>query len=113
MPIWVGGRTARSLRRATELADGWCPFGLTVTELSSMLAGARERGALESRDVPFEVVLQAQRAFDPIGEPQRTTDAVRALGEAGATIVAVRLVHRSPDHYVEQMAAMSELVGPS
>src|SRR6266511_4721325 len=26
VPIWVGGRTARSLRRAVELADGWAPF---------------------------------------------------------------------------------------
>lgn len=29
VPIWVGGHTARSLRRAVELADGWCPFGLS------------------------------------------------------------------------------------
>src|SRR3954467_12873818 len=26
VPIWVGGRTARSLRRAVELADDWAPF---------------------------------------------------------------------------------------
>ena len=24
MPIWIGGRTKRSLRRAVTLADGWC-----------------------------------------------------------------------------------------
>ena len=28
IPLWIGGRTARSLRRAVELADGWAPFGL-------------------------------------------------------------------------------------
>ena len=28
MPIWIGGRTKRSLRRALTLADGWCPFGV-------------------------------------------------------------------------------------
>ena len=28
VPIWVGGRTSRSLRRAVQLADGWCPFGV-------------------------------------------------------------------------------------
>ena len=27
--IWVGGRTARSLRRALALGDGWIPFGLS------------------------------------------------------------------------------------
>jgi alkanesulfonate monooxygenase SsuD/methylene tetrahydromethanopterin reductase-like flavin-dependent oxidoreductase (luciferase family) len=26
VPLWVGGRTLRSLRRAAALADGWCPF---------------------------------------------------------------------------------------
>ena len=30
VPIWVGGRTRRSLRRAVELGDGWMPFGLTA-----------------------------------------------------------------------------------
>ena len=28
MPIWIGGRTRRSLRRAVTLADGWCPFNV-------------------------------------------------------------------------------------
>ena len=28
VPIWVGGRTRRSLRRAVEFGDGWMPFGL-------------------------------------------------------------------------------------
>ena len=31
VPLWIGGRTARSLRRAVELADGWAPFGLRST----------------------------------------------------------------------------------
>ena len=41
VPIWVGGRTARSLRRAVELADGWCPFGLGPDEIAAMLDRAR------------------------------------------------------------------------
>ena len=42
-PIWIGGRTARSLRRAVELGDGWVPFGLTPTEVAAMLAGRVHR----------------------------------------------------------------------
>src|SRR5207253_2742522 len=38
VPIWVGGRTVRSLRRAVELADGWAPFGLSRDELATMLS---------------------------------------------------------------------------
>ena len=37
-PIWIGGRTIRSLRRATTLADGGIPFGPSSAELSRMLA---------------------------------------------------------------------------
>lgn len=52
VPLWVGGRTARSLRRATELGDGWVPFGLSHSRLRSML---------DAIEVPpgFEVVLSA------------------------------------------------------
>ena len=28
VPIWVGGRTLRSLRSAAKLADGCCPFSV-------------------------------------------------------------------------------------
>src|SRR5204863_9687211 len=33
VPIWVGGRSRRSLRRALELADGWSPFRLQLDEI--------------------------------------------------------------------------------
>src|SRR5690625_807585 len=38
VPLWIGGRSARSLRRAVELGDGWVPFGLPLRELTEMLA---------------------------------------------------------------------------
>src|SRR5438132_1116088 len=37
VPIWVGGRTGRSLRRAVALADRWAPVGLAVADLSRLL----------------------------------------------------------------------------
>src|SRR5207247_853599 len=42
VPIWVGGRTPRSLRRALELADGWSPFKLSIDELEPLLAQFRD-----------------------------------------------------------------------
>ena len=41
VPLWIGGRTARSLRRAVALGDGWVPFGLRVADLAAMIAAAR------------------------------------------------------------------------
>jgi probable F420-dependent oxidoreductase len=113
-PMWVGGRTARSLRRALELADGWAPFGLARAELTEMIAHARDTDAwakrVARRDVPaFELVLQNEHPFDPGAEPDRARDTAERLRDAGATILNVRFVHHSLEHYLEQLAAMREL----
>jgi probable F420-dependent oxidoreductase len=113
VPIWIGGRTARSLRRAVEHADGWAPFGLRPAELGELLTRARgtEAGAAREDAGPrFEVVLQPERPLDPSGDPGAATAAVGELVEAGATIVNLRVVHHSPDHYGEQLEAMQALV---
>jgi len=102
LPLWVGGRTARSLQRAQELGTGWAPFGLSTTEIRRLL------GATACPD-GFEVVLQPQHPFDPGGEPDRVTEQVERLRNAGATALALRFVHHSLDHYLEQLAAMAEL----
>jgi probable F420-dependent oxidoreductase len=113
-PFWIGGRTARSLRRAVELADGWAPFGLSRADLSEMIARARDTDAWATRTArtdapPFELVLQNEHPFDPMTEPDRVRDAMGRLLEAGATTVNVRFVHHSLDHYLEQLAAMRQL----
>ena len=102
MPIWVGGRTRRSLRRALTLADGWCPFGIPVQTAAEWL---------RAREIPpgFEVVLAADRALDPVGDPDATAAALRELAAAGATIVSARFRHRSLTHYLEQLQALTEL----
>ncbi|SBS78302.1 putative F420-dependent oxidoreductase [uncultured Mycobacterium sp.] len=102
VPIWVGGRTLRSLRRAVGLADGWIPFGLTTTEIEAMLAGI---------DAPpgFEVVLSTGRAVDPVADRDRTVKRLRALRDAGATSVTASVTADSPDHYCDQLATLREL----
>lgn len=99
-PIWIGGRTARSLRRAVELGDGWAPFGLPVDVMAGMLTAA----------APRDVVLQPDRPVDPIDDAAGTSRTVAALRDAGATILSLRFVHHSPEHYCEQLAAMRALV---
>ena len=115
VPIWVGGRTARSLRRAVELADGWAPFGLSRADLADMIARARDGQAWASRAEaadasPFELVLQNEHPFDPGTEPDRVRDAAARLADAGATTLNVRAVHHSLAHYLEQLAAIRELI---
>jgi len=114
VPLWIGGRTQRSLRRAVELADGWAPFGLRREELAAMVERARATEAWDARqqatDLPrFEVVLPAGRLLDPVGKPDAAVHALVGMRDIGATIVNVNFRHESPAHYVEQLEALAEL----
>lgn len=104
MPIWIGGRTRRSLRRAVELADGWMPFGLSVEELEAMVA---------SVDVPagFDLALTPDRAFDPDNGADRVQEVIGRMAELGTTVVNARIVSQSLDHYLEQLEALASLAG--
>jgi probable F420-dependent oxidoreductase len=114
VPLWIGGRTPRSLRRAVELADGWAPFGLPPDDLARMLATARATEAWDARRTatdlpPFEVVLPTGRLLDPVGQPDTAGEALERMRDAGATMVNVSFRHDSPAHYVEQLEALAEL----
>lgn len=110
VPLWIGGRTARSLRRAVELGDGWAPFGLRVDDLAAMIAAARATPAWAARSDPLEIVLQNGRPVDPGGDPATAARVLGRLVAAGATGLQVRLVHHSADHFVEQLEALAALV---
>ncbi|OMB94546.1 LLM class F420-dependent oxidoreductase [Mycobacterium colombiense] len=103
VPIWVGGRTRRSLRRAVELADGWMPFGLGADEIDAML----ERVELPGN---FDIVVGTRGAVDPGGRPEPTREHLHELRDTGATAVTCSLLSRSATHYVEQLSALRDLV---
>ncbi len=100
VPLWIGGRTLRSLRRAAAYGDGWVPFGLSPDQLRDLL------GKVELPD-GFDVVLSAGRQLDPIGDPDRAQRVLTGLRDAGATIAGAALVADSVDHYREQLASLS------
>jgi probable F420-dependent oxidoreductase len=104
VPFWIGGRTPRSLRRAVELADGWCPFWLAAPQAAELL---------RRHELPagFEVVLQTDKPLDPLGAPDAARATARAFVDAGATMLSLRFVHHSVAHYIEQLEAMVTLLG--
>ena len=107
--LWIGGRSARSLRRALELGDGWAPFGLSVDQLAAMIAKARDGASWHARKQPLEFVLRHEEALDPIGRPEMTAATLRRVFDAGATRINLSLSSRSPDHYIEQLEALARL----
>ena len=102
MPIWIGGRTKRSLRRAVTLADGWCPYYVSIDTAAEWL---------QSFELPagFDVVMPADKPLDPVGEPEVTREILKTTAAGGTTILSARFIHRSLAHYLEQIHALVEL----
>ncbi len=102
VPIWVGGRTLRSLRRSVRLADGWIPFGLSDIRIAEMLAAV---------DLPadFAVVLPTGRAIDPLGDPAGSQRRLRGLQALGATAITCTVAAESADHHCRQLAALRDI----
>ncbi|WP_374025521.1 LLM class F420-dependent oxidoreductase [Mycobacterium sp. HNNTM2301] len=105
VPLWVGGRTVRSLRRAVTLADGWAPFSVGLRQARDWL------GRFELRP-GFEVVLSPPTPLDPINEPERARDAIGQAAAHGATIVPAAFLHTSLQHYLDHLHALAELHDP-
>lgn len=101
VPVWVGGRSRRALRRAIELGDGFNPFALPASEVKAMLAKA---------DVPegFDVIL-ATTPLDPLGNPDGVRYQLDELREAGATIVTAAIKATGIDNYAEQLGELHSL----
>ncbi|THA64553.1 LLM class F420-dependent oxidoreductase [Streptomyces sp. A0958] len=104
VPLWIGGRTPRSLRRALAHGDGWVPFGLPLDRLGEMVGAA-------TLPEGFEVVLSAGHPLDPSGDERGAAEALRRVSDAGATLVSVSLSARSAAHYVEQLEALAAVAG--
>ncbi|ANY22231.1 TIGR03619 family F420-dependent LLM class oxidoreductase [Gordonia terrae] len=101
VPFWIGGRTARSLRRAIELGDGWVPFGLSPEELETLL---------DQHELPpgFDVVLSAGR-LDPADDEDGTRRAIDRLVQAGATTISAGFTASSASHYCDQLEKLAGL----
>jgi probable F420-dependent oxidoreductase len=108
LPIWIGGRTYRSLRRAVELGDGWVPFGLPVKDMAAMLERARATDEWAARRTPIEVALQSS-ILDPIGDPDGTRGRLEHMEEIGTTVVETRVKNDSVEECLDQLTALREL----
>jgi len=109
VPLWIGGRSQRSLRRAIMLGDGWLPFGLSLEQFGEMIGRARETEAWQTREHPLEIVLPTPGGIDPIGEPQKTVDFLNSLLDVGATKLTLSFHTRSSAHFIEQLECLAAM----
>jgi probable F420-dependent oxidoreductase len=110
VPLWVGGMSRRSLRRAVELGDTWAPFAVSPAQVGEWLALAAKTDAWQRREAPLEVTLVTDPPVDPLGAPKATAAVVRELRDAGANTLGCRFVNTSRGHYLDQLEAMASLV---
>jgi len=114
VPIWLGGRTPRSLRRALVFGDGWDPFGLALDEIAEILRRARTGREWRERTAPFELVLPIDERFDPTRPDERRALRERAerYRELGTTVLNLRFRHESLAHYLAQLEAVASELPP-
>jgi probable F420-dependent oxidoreductase len=110
VPIWIGGMSRRSLRRAVELGDAWAPFAVTPEQIVEWVDAVKRTDAWEQRARPLVLALTPAAPVDPLGARDATAAVVRTLHDAGATKLSLRFRHDSLAHYLEQMEAMLDIV---
>jgi probable F420-dependent oxidoreductase len=115
MPIWIGGRSARSLRRALALADGWDPFGLGHQQLRDLLKRARAWPQWTARRDPFDVVLTPEQPLplDDAAQVEQARATIATYAAIGATAMNLRFRHRSLAHYLELLERFATEVMPA
>jgi probable F420-dependent oxidoreductase len=129
-PLWIGGNSARAIRRAVELGDGWVPFPAPAklaghvrtaamegfADLHAGVARAREHAAAIGRTAPLEI------CFVPFGfelgtrappTPAQVRDEAGAYAEAGVTWLLLSLAAPSRAAWCEAVAAYGEALRPS
>ncbi len=111
VPIWFGGRSPRSLRRAITYGDGWAPFGLGTDAIAVLLDEAKQTREWAERTAPFDVALAVEVPVDDAGR-DACVERIRAAQGAGATIASLTVRARSAAHYVEQLRWLVETAAP-
>jgi len=110
IPLWVGGLSPVSLKRAIALGDAWAPTRMPVDQLTSVLADAETQTLLARRDRPLDVVyVWSGAALDPLNDPQGVAVLMRHLAKSGVTVFAPDMVHTTREIYVRQIEAVSKL----
>ena len=128
IPIWIGGNSRLSRRRAVETADGWVPFPAprslaatartvpleTLDDLRALLDDLWRQADSAGRDpteidVSFTTLAGGSPAADDFN-PDAHLEALNELADLGVTWCAARIPGDSLDHALEALHRFGESV---
>ncbi|MBM4405015.1 MAG: LLM class F420-dependent oxidoreductase [Chloroflexi bacterium] len=112
MPIWLGGNTKVSLRRAVASADGWDTPGLSIEQFTEIITAVKQTPEWKARASPLEVVIMGDPNYD-ISEPKgfaALVDQIAAYQKAGATGMNFYFRAKSLEHYCEQLETFASKI---
>lgn len=139
IPIWVGGRTDASLKRAAERGDGWLPIFLTPdryremwSRLEAMRAAAGRSGpftraltvwaavgsdsgrawdaALETTEREYAIERARFRRFLVAGNPPEVAQLLQSYIDAGADHIEIHPAHPVPLSQLEPLGEALRLL---
>jgi probable F420-dependent oxidoreductase len=111
IPVWFGGYTERTLRRAGRLGDGWMPRGGPDEAAHNNLERVRDYAREAGRE-PAAVGFEARLTLAEVPEGARA-DFVRGWRDLGATHMCVDTMSlglSSPDHHLDILRDTLELI---
>lgn len=128
LPIWAGGNSARAIRRAVELCEGWCPFPVSgivaqttrteelssIEQLRSKIQYVHEQCERTGRTAPLDICISSFRSGTMKPEARASTaqllDDYAALAEAGVTWTTVSVPSPSRAAFIENVQWLGEEV---
>lgn len=114
LPIWLGGRTPRSLRRALGFADGWDPFGFSADQLAALLARARQWPEWQRRSEALDLIFAPDRLIEvtTAAGVEAAVDVVGQYERIGATALNLQFRHRTLQEFLDQLDTFMARVAP-
>ncbi len=111
VPIWMGGRDPRALRRVGRLGDGWFPLGVEPGDVAPLMRDVRAAAEAAGRD---PAALGLQCSVRSTGEVARDVEVARQHEAAGATHVALftsNVGYTSPRQHLDAIVRFAEALG--
>jgi probable F420-dependent oxidoreductase len=120
-PIWIGGNSTRSIRRAVMSYEGWAPFGTAgygkasrtadisgIDDLVSRIATARALADEVGRTASLDICYSAGGLADPGVSVEERRDLIGRLTEAGVTWLPVSIPGDDRAAVAEGIAAFAD-----